>query len=353
VSLEFFLRLVGMVAGGYLGWTVSDTLSGSSEVPRYLLPWLVSLMLAGAALGLLITPYLVLPPFRWVRSQISQLPANHLLAGITGMVLGLIVAALLAFPLSTLPGPFGLYGPFLAAIVMAYLGIALMVLREQDIRLVLTSYFRGNPGLPPGRSGAFSDKMLVDTSAIIDGRIADISQTGFLRGILVVPQFVLDEMRHIADDGDALKRGRGRRGLELLGRMQQDGIVPIEITDADFSDLREVDAKLVRLARNLRAPVLTNDYNLSRVAQLQGVQVLNINELANAVKPVYQQGEELTVRIVQEGQGPEQGIGFLEDGTMVVVESGRKYVGSLMTVLVSRVIQTNRGRMVFAAPRPD
>lgn len=354
MSLEFFLRLLGMAVGGYLGWSVSNALSGSSDLPQYLLPWLLSLVLAGAALGLLITPYVVLPPFRWVRSQIRQLPANLLLAGIIGMILGLIVSALLALPLSMLPGDLGRFLPPVAAIVMVYLGVALMVMREQDIRHALASYLPGGSSAAvPGRGPAASDKVLVDTSAIIDGRIADISQTGFVRGTLVVPQFVLDELRHISDEADPLRRNRGRRGLEILSRIQHEGAIPVEITDVDFDDMREVDAKLVRLARMLRAPIITTDFNLNRVAQLQGIQVLNINELANAVKSVVLAGEELTLRIIQEGRGVDQGVGFLDDGTMVVVEGGRRLISTIQTVVVNRVIQTNAGRMVFALPRTE
>lgn len=352
MSLEFFLRLLGMAAGGYLGWSVSDALSSSSDLPQYLLPWLLSLVLAGAALGLLVTPYLVLPPFRWVRVQIRQLPANLLLAGIIGMILGLIVSALLALPLSMLPGDLGRFLPPVAAIIMTYLGIALMVMREQDIRNALAAYLPGG-GTAAMRNTAMTDKIVVDTSSIIDGRVADIAQTGFLRGTLVIPQFVLDELRHISDEADPVRRSRGRRGLDILNGMQHEGTVPIEITDADFDDLREVDAKLIRLARTLRAPILTNDFNLNRVAQLQGIPVLNINELANAVRPVVVSGEELKIEIREPGQRPDQGVGYLPDGTMVVVEGARRLIGTAQCVVVNRIIQTPAGRMVFAYLRGE
>ncbi|MCX6022819.1 MAG: PIN domain nuclease, partial [Chloroflexi bacterium] len=232
-------------------------------------------------------------------------------------------------------------------------GVALRVMREHDLRNALASYLPGHTGASAARGPGPSDKILVDTSAIIDGRIADISRTGFLRGTLVVPQFVLDELRHVADESDPIRRGRGRRGLDILNRMQREAHIPMEISDVNFEEIREVDAKLVRLARDLHAPIVTNDYNLNRVAELQGIQVLNINELSNAVKFVVIAGEELMVRIIQDGRGPEQGVGFLDDGTMVVVEGGRKYMNMTIPVVVTRVLQTNAGKMVFAVPRPD
>ena len=190
--------------------------------------------------------------------------------------------------------------------------------------------------------------VLLDTSVIIDGRIADISQTGFIHGTVMIPRFVLNELQHIADSPDVLRRNRGRRGLDMLNKLQKESRVPIRITDADVSEIREVDSKLVRLAKDLDCPIITNDYNLNRVAELQGVKVLNINELANAVKAVVLPGETITVEIIQEGKELGQGVGYLDDGTMVVIEDGRRYIGQTVEVNVTRVLQTVAGRMIFA-----
>jgi uncharacterized protein YacL len=195
--------------------------------------------------------------------------------------------------------------------------------------------------------------IVVDTSAIIDGRIAEIVESGFIYGTLVVPKFVLEELQHIADSSDTLRRNRGRRGLEILNRMQKESTTPVEILDEDVPEVTEVDAKLVALARVRSKAILTNDFNLNRVAELQGVRVLNINSLANAVKPAVLPGEELRVRVIQEGKEPGQGVGFLDDGTMIVVEGGVRYIDKDLDVAVTRVLQTVAGRMIFAQPRLD
>jgi len=194
---------------------------------------------------------------------------------------------------------------------------------------------------------------LLDTSAIIDGRIADISETGFVSASLIVPRFVLNELQHIADSPDAMRRNRGRRGLDMLNRLQKDTTVPIEIIDADVEGVAEVDSKLVKMARTLHCPIITNDFNLNRVAELQGVKVLNINELANAVKPVLLPGEDIEIKIMQDGKELGQGVGYLDDGTMIVVEGGRQYMNTTIEVTVTRVLQTVAGRMIFAHPKQN
>jgi uncharacterized protein YacL len=201
------------------------------------------------------------------------------------------------------------------------------------------------------RGGQENGRVIVDTNAIIDGRIADISQTGFLQETLLIPRFVLDELQHIADSPDPMRRNRGRRGLNILSKLRKESDVPVQILDADFEDTREVDAKLVKLAKSLHCPLITNDLNLGRIAELQGIRVLNINELANAMKPVVLSGEEIMLHIIQEGKEAGQGIGFLDDGTVVVVEGGRKHLNSEIEVVVTRVLQTAGGRIIFARPK--
>jgi uncharacterized protein YacL len=200
---------------------------------------------------------------------------------------------------------------------------------------------------------ASGEQLLLDTSVIIDGRIADVARAGFLHGTLLVPRFILLELQGIADSSDALRRARGRRGLDLLARLQKEALVPVVVIERDPAELVEADAKLVAIAKELGCPVLTNDYNLNRVAELQGVKVLNVNELATAVRPVVLPGEELGVKIIQEGKEPGQGVGYLEDGTMVVVEGGSRHIGGELDVVVLRVLQTVAGRMIFAQPKGD
>ncbi|MFQ5813704.1 MAG: PIN/TRAM domain-containing protein [Anaerolineae bacterium] len=347
MRVEFVLRLVGMLVFALAGWQASGFLA--EVVPE---PWVgyvikVVLPLASAAFGLFITPWLTTKPFSWVRSKIRQLPAQQLVAAIIGLIIGLIVAALLAWPLSLLPGVLGEVLPFIGAIIFGYLGIAVMTVRQRDMvnlisgRLPLkgATLRRDNAGNPP---------VLLDTSVIIDGRIADISRTGFISGTMLIPRFVLNELQHIADSSDMLRRNRGRRGLEMLNKLRKESVVPIRIDDIDVEEAQEVDDKLVMLAKELRCPIVTNDYNLNRVAELQGITVLNINELANAVKSIFLPGESMKIRIIQPGKELGQGVGYLDDGTMVVVENGRRHINRTIEVIVTKVLQTAAGRMIFA-----
>jgi uncharacterized protein YacL len=285
-----------------------------------------------------------------LRVLLARLSAHTLVAGLIGLIAGLIIAALLAFPLSMLPEPFRSILPFLGVLLFGYAGVAVFVMRQTDIFAMLRLNL-------PGRSSQSEDKaspqdgnrtILLDTSVIIDGRIADIARTGFMIGTLLIPRFVLNELQYIADSADSLRRQRGRRGMEVLSQLQRDPTIPVRISDIDVEGVREVDDKLVILARQLRCPILTNDYNLNRVAELQGVAVLNVNELANAVKSVLLPGETLVISIIQEGKEAGQGVGYLDDGTMVVVEDGRDRLNSKTAVLVTKVLQTAAGRMIFA-----
>ena len=194
---------------------------------------------------------------------------------------------------------------------------------------------------------------MIDTSSVIDGRIVDVGRTGFILGTLIVPRFVLDELQRIADSPDAIRRNRGRRGLEMLSALQKDSISPVEVSEETYPEITEVDAKLVAFARDRGAAILTNDFNLNRVAELQGIRVLNINELANAVKAVVHPGEEMSVKIIQEGKEPGQGVGYQDDGTMIVVEGGNRFMNREVGVTVTRVLQTVAGRMIFAQPREE
>lgn len=343
MSFEFFLRLLGMIVLAAAGWMLGENLAGEEAVdaPAGVVRGILSLALAGAALGLLLTPYLTNRPLMWIRRRVRQVPANQLLSATAGLAAGLLLAVLLTPPLSQLPGVFGQVLPFAAALFLGYTGVQVMILRERDLFSLLQARFSQVRG--GGRR-----YVLLDTSVIIDGRIADIAQTGFIEGTLLVPSFVLGELQHIAGSKDPLRRNRGKRGLDILNQLQKESATPLEISDVDVPDIAEVDAKLVAIARDMQASVLTTDYNLNKVAELKGVKVLNINELANAIKTLLLPGESFEVEIIQSGREAGQGVGYLEDGTMVVVEHGQAVIGQRRSVEVTRILQTVAGRMIFA-----
>lgn len=290
-------------------------------------------------------------PIVLAQQSLAGMPGEQLPSALLGVLLGLVAAALLTLPLGRLPAPLGALAPAVAAMALCYLGATTLTRRFHDVEAFLER-IRSNPFLAAnpnsnGRENGYEPRILLDTSVIIDGRITDIAKTGFLNAHLLVPNFVLGELQHIADSPDPIRRKRGRRGLDILGLLRTDVPVPVEITDMDVSETRDVDSKLVALARELNCPIMTNDYNLNRVAALQGVNILNINDLTNAVKAAYLPGEDLAVKIIQEGRESGQGVGYLEDGTMVVVEDGRDAMNQNLTVVVTKVLQTSAGRMIF------
>lgn len=349
MSVEFIFRIVGMIIFGSGGVWLGVHLSGLAEGPPEL--WATVFGLAGMLVGLILTPYISIRPIRAARSLLGRISARTLFAGIIGLVVALLIAGLIAFPLSLLPQPFSQVLPIVMAVLLCYFGVAVFVSRQNDIFSVWSSLSNRNQDEDEKKGSKGSSRtILMDTSVIIDGRVADIARTGFLPGELLIPRFVLNELQYIADSGDNLRRQRGRRGLEVLAQLQKDPAIAVRISDIDVEGSRAVDDKLVILARQLRAPVLTNDYNLNRVAELQGVTILNINELANAVKAVYLPGEMLNVRVIQEGREPGQGVGYLDDGTMVVVQDGNEYIGMELDTVVTKVLQTAAGRMIFSKP---
>jgi len=345
MSFEFILRIVGMiviaVAGGYWGYDLRRF--NPEEALRYTLTF----ALVGALAGLVLTPYFTTRPARTLRSLLGRLSAESLFAGMTGLVVGLLIAALLSFPLSLLPAPFGEILPFLGVLLFAYFGVSLFVMRQGDIMGLLGALSGRGEG---GSSSSWTNlnrTILLDTSVIIDGRVADIAKTGFLPGTLLIPRFVLNELQYIADSPDGMRRQRGRRGMEVLAELQKLPSILVRISDINVEGVREVDDKLIVLGKQLKSPVLTNDYNLNRIAELQGVTVLNINELANAVKSVVLPGEALRINVIQEGKEHGQGVGYMDDGTMVVVENGKDFIGEYMEVNITKVLQTAAGRMIF------
>ncbi|MBW8009614.1 MAG: PIN domain nuclease [Chloroflexi bacterium] len=347
MSIEFFSRLIGMIVFGAGGVMLGNRLeSYAGEQPEL---WILVFGLVGVLLGLVISPIISIRPIRSARAVLGQISARTLFAGILGLVISLIISGLLSFPLSLLPEPLSQILPIVMAMILSYFGVSVFVSRQNDL-FSITSFLPSRSGEGVKSEGQEERTILLDTSVIIDGRIADIARTGFIFGILLIPRFVLNELQYIADSGDSLRRQRGRRGLEVLANLQKDPIIPVRISDIDVEGATQVDDKLVILARQLRAPIMTNDFNLNRVAELQGVSILNINELANAVKAVYLPGEKLNVLIIQEGREPGQGVGYLEDGTMVVVQNGDDYQGMELATVVTKVLQTAAGRMIFARP---
>jgi uncharacterized protein YacL len=342
MSIEFFFRLIGMVVlivgGFYLGIRLADLADGSRE------QWASLFASLGALTGLILTPYLTTRPIRALRNTLSMMPATTLSASMIGLVVGLIVGALASLPLSLLPSPFGNFLPFVGAIFFCYLGVTLFAMRQDDLFALFRARTPGAPAAP----AADERSVLLDTSVIIDGRIADVAATGFLQSTLLVPRFVLNELQYIADSSEPIRHQRGRRGLEVLNRLRKDSRTPLRITDLDIEEIHSTDEKLVVLAKQLHCPILTNDYNLNRVAELQGVVVLNLNDLANAIRVIFLPGESLPVYLIQEGKEPGQGVGYLEDGTMVVVDEGRKHIDRTVSVIVTKVLQTSAGRMIFA-----
>jgi uncharacterized protein YacL len=287
--------------------------------------------------------------------RLRHVSLQMLVLGLIGSILGLLLGALASVPLSKLPSPFGGILPVVVSVAFVVILMGIVFSRRSAI-LSLLPFLRmaeptvAKPESAPSESNILP-QILVDTSVIIDGRIADIATAGFVPGRLVVPRFVLAELQNIADSDDAMRRGRGRRGLDVLSRLRDMPDIQVDIIDDDVSEIREVDAKLVALAQRFKCNVLTTDYNLNRVAQIQGVRVLNVNELSNAIRPVVLPGEELVVRVVQPGKERNQGVGYLADGTMIVVENGDKLMGQEVPTEVTRVFQTVAGKMIFAVPK--
>lgn len=287
-----------------------------------------------------------------ITNYFRRMPSREMIFKSLGLLFGLAIGALLTSIIRPLLDS---YSPsrsisFFGAILLPIIGISMVVFSAKckEINGLLVNPLPNQKNKLGSSSNQFK---IVDTSAIIDGRIADLCKTGFLEGILIVPNFVIGELQKIADSADSLRRNRGRRGLDLLNRMQKESQITIKVFDRDYEEVYEVDTKILKLAREMEAKVITNDYNLNKVAELYGVQVLNINDLSNAIKPLVLPGEEMVVHVLRDGKEYGQGIGYLEDGTMIVVEGGKSYIGVDLEILVTSVLQTSAGRMIFAKPK--
>lgn len=349
-----FVRLFG----GAMGAIIGTTLAGGMGIPRFDLSspggavLLAAWIGAWVVIGYSILPYLTVTPARWLIRRVLRLSTGEFVGATAGLLVGLLAALLLGIPMSNLPDPYRWLFPIGTAIVLGLGMMGLTVAKRHDLAEALRS-----SGLLATQAQTLNREagptIYLDTSAIIDGRITDVVASGFLWGNLVAPRFVINELQAIADHREQTRRARGRRGLEILGVLQKDPRVSVEMSNEEVPELDTVDAKLVELARRRGAAVLTNDYNMNRVAQLHDVRVLNLNLLANAIKPVFLPGDPLRVRVVQQGKEPGQGLAYLDDGTMIVVEGGGTLIESDVDVTVVRVLQTVAGRMVFAQPRPN
>ncbi|GGK21619.1 putative PIN and TRAM-domain containing protein YacL [Caldalkalibacillus thermarum] len=355
--IQVFLAFAGAILGYYFGPQVMAMLEAllnlglsDSLLEQNVVNAIIYALLGAVLFGLLsvwLAEYLV-NVMRWAEERLLKTPVADLFFGVMGLIVGLLIAFLLSFPFNNIPVASQVL-PALFAICFGYIGFQIGF-KKRDEMIGLFTLGRLGKEKKAGSPVAGEHKIL-DTSVIIDGRIADICQTGFIEGTIVIPGFVLEELQHIADSSDDLKRNRGRRGLDVLNRIQKEKTVKVHIYEGDFEDIHEVDSKLIRLAKVLNGKVVTNDFNLNKVCELQGVPVLNINDLANAVKPVVLPGEELTVQVIKDGKEQGQGVAYLDDGTMIVVEGGREHIGSKIDVMVTSVLQTSAGRMIFAKPK--
>ncbi|WP_245589933.1 PIN/TRAM domain-containing protein [Caldanaerobius polysaccharolyticus] len=350
------VALLGILGGYELtAWILVVTALRDSIVKANSL-WYLGFLSIGALIGgfvfYLITPGIIQGCKRLstgFEKVLQRAAINDIILGVAGLILGLTIANLISSPFVRIPYV-GYIVPVVMNLLFAYIGVEVAVKKKEEI-LNFVSTFRKNREKSVKEDG-LAPKLL-DTSVIIDGRIFDICKTGFIEGPIVIPSFVLEELRHIADSSDTLKRNRGRRGLDILNRMQKELNVRVDIFEKDFDDVVEVDNKLLKLAQMLKGKVITNDYNLNKVAQFQGVPVLNINELSNAVKPLVLPGEDMRALIIREGKESGQGVAYLDDGTMIVVEGGRNHIGENVAITVTSVLQTAAGRMIFARLKSD
>ena len=358
MMMKRIIQAVGVLLGAMMGQSLFATrLTGGSE-------WMNPLMGAssvssggylgaaiGAVIGLFAASALAGPLSKALNGAIERLsgmPPAMLASGLLGGGTGLAFAALLYPYLGELPRIGGIVAALVAA-TLCYAGVRVGTRKKDELASLVQG--RKTVGIAEEEQPRYEEHKILDTSVIIDGRIADICKTGFIEGTLVIPEFVLEELQHIADSSDLLKRNRGRRGLDILNKIQKELDVRVLIYEDANDEPGEVDSKLVKLAKAMRGKVVTNDFNLNKVCELQGVSVLNINDLANAVKPVVLPGEEIVVQVIKDGKEHGQGVAYLDDGTMIVVEGGRDFIGTTMEVLVTSVLQTSAGRMIFAKPK--
>lgn len=351
-----FITLIGML----IGYGVVTALSTFgvlklSEMGIYGILINIFIVLLGGIIFFILTPKFVKLGKKitsFMEGELQNIPASDIILGSVGLIVGLVIAYLVSQPFYSLDTPYiGVIVSIVLYLILGYLGVKIPTRKRDDFSVLLNVFKKSGTKEKPLKTVSKATPKILDTSVIIDGRIADICMTGFIEGPLIIPEFVLEELQHIADSSDSLKRNRGRRGLDILNKIQKELDIEVIIYDKDFDDVAEVDSKLLKVAQLLKGKVVTNDFNLNKVAEFHGVDVLNINELANAVKPVVLPGEEMVVQVVKDGKESGQGLAYLDDGTMIVVEGGKKHIGQTIGVLVTSVLQTAAGRMIFAKPK--
>lgn len=358
--LRGLLTLIGFVFGyvlgeGLLKINYFNIIIAKSGVIQKVLFLILCTLLVGL-IFFFISPWIVkkiTKAMDYFETNIQKVPISEILFGTAGAILGLFISAMFVslFPRTSILWTFV---EVIVCLIVAAFVADISIKKREEIVLFFSNarkvaISKEKKSKVVSKAGA----KVLDTSVIIDGRIFDICQTGFVEGTLVIPNFVLQELRHIADSSDGLKRNRGRRGLDILNKIQKELNIEVQIYEKDFPEIEEVDSKLLKLAQVMNGKVITNDYNLNKVAEFQGVPVLNINELANAVKPVVLPGEEMIITIIKDGKESGQGIAYLDDGTMIVVEGGRKHIGETLNVAVTSVLQTAAGRMIFAKEKEN
>lgn len=354
--LRGLFTIIGLILGYLIGGLIikSEYFSKLSYFTGSTVKMIIFLIIITLIFGVimfLISPWIssgIIKLMEYIERNIQKLPANEILFGTGGAIVGLIIATFFVNLFKSISVIWSIVA-IVVSVVMAALGADIAIRKREELTNFFSNIRKSSSFKEKKTKGhAKSQAKVFDTSVIIDGRIFDICQTGFIEGTIIIPNFVLEELRHIADSSDALKRNRGRRGLDILNKIQKELNIDVQIYEKDFPDIAEVDSKLLKLAQVLNGKVITNDYNLNKVAEFQGVPVLNINELANAIKPVVLPGEEMTIQIVKDGKESGQGIAYLDDGTMIVVEGGKRHIGEIMEVIVTSVLQTAAGRMIFA-----
>jgi uncharacterized protein YacL len=340
--------LVGMCLGAIGGTLYSTVLIDKIQGPLHAWPGDLIAVAAGlglgCVLGYVLGPNLTVRPYFWAEDQLTTLPLSELVGLLVGVIVALGIAALVALIAAGLPYGLGWVVAVLVAVVLVPLGLSVGRRRRRELSRL---------GLPMAGGGPPLARVVVDTSAVIDGRLLDLARAGFCLYELAIPQFVLRELQAVADSGDPIRRARGRRGIAMLEELRSLPALQLSFPEVDYPSMPEVDSRLVRLAREQGASILTVDFNLDRVAQIAGIPVLNLNQLATALRPAMVAGERVEVEVVKEGREQDQGVGYLEDGTMLVVEGGRQRVGQRVLVTVRSVIQTASGRMVFAQVDED
>ncbi|MFO3717378.1 PIN/TRAM domain-containing protein [Anaerococcus sp. ENR1011] len=355
---EILITLIGVVLGIVILNVVN---AASSFVETSGIIFIIANAIAGLIGGIVF--YLIFASFadRFMASiskiegQMTAIPASKLIVGTVGIILGILIATLISGPLTSLHLPYVGNSIFVLLSILLYLGLGFLGWRvatknSDDFVNLFKPNKEGKdlkPTLRLDRSKNPASPKILDTSVIIDGRIVDIIETDFIEGELIISEFVLEELQHIADSPDDLKRERGRRGLDIVSEIKKSDKINLKITDQDYPNIKEVDSKLLKLALDMGGKVFTNDYNLNKVADVQGIPVLNINDLVNALKPVVIPGEHMRIDVIKEGKGKNQGVGYLDDGTMVVVEDGDKFIDQTINAVVTSVLQTSAGRMIF------